>query len=122
MRGLDPHLYQRQIHLSKDAKSVAQRRYRMNLNYVIKVKGGDRQIVKSMIYLAVKQFDRSSAQKERKNMGVCGLSEVERRHRHRCIPTPFYGWSTGRGSGYLWRIHFGLHAGIPGQFYLIQSE
>ena len=38
MRGLDPHLYQRQIHLSKDAKSVAQRRYRMNLNYEVKIK------------------------------------------------------------------------------------
>ena len=27
MQGLDPQLYQHQIHLSKDAKSVAQRRY-----------------------------------------------------------------------------------------------
>ena len=27
MRGLDPNLYQHQIHLSKDAKPVAQRRY-----------------------------------------------------------------------------------------------
>ena len=38
MRGLDPQLYQHQIHLSKDAKTVAQRRYRMNPNYATKVK------------------------------------------------------------------------------------
>ena len=38
MRGLDPQLYQHQIHLSKDAKLVAQRRYRMNPNYAAKVK------------------------------------------------------------------------------------
>ena len=38
MRGLDPQLYQHQIHLSKDAKPVAQRRYRINPNYATKVK------------------------------------------------------------------------------------
>ena len=38
MRGLDPQLYQHQIHLSKDAKPVAQRRYRMNPNYAARVK------------------------------------------------------------------------------------
>ena len=38
MRGLDPQLYQHQIHLSKDTKPVAQRRYRMNPNYVARVK------------------------------------------------------------------------------------
>ena len=38
MRGLDPQLYQHQIHLSKDAKPVAQRRYRMNPNYAVRVK------------------------------------------------------------------------------------
>ena len=38
MRGLDPQLYQHQIHLSTDAKPVAQRRYRMNPNYVARVK------------------------------------------------------------------------------------
>ena len=38
MRELDPQLYQHQIHLSKDTKPVAQRRYRMNLNYAAKVK------------------------------------------------------------------------------------
>ena len=38
MRGLDPQLYQHQIHLSTDAKPVAQRRYRMNPNYAAKVK------------------------------------------------------------------------------------
>ena len=32
MRGLDPQLYQHQIHLSTDAKPVEQRRYRMNPN------------------------------------------------------------------------------------------
>ena len=37
MRGLDPKMYQHQIHLSKDAKPVAQRRYRMNPNYAAKV-------------------------------------------------------------------------------------
>ena len=38
MRGLDPQLYQHQIHPSTDAKSIAQRRYRMNPNYAAKVK------------------------------------------------------------------------------------
>ena len=38
MWGLDPQLYQHQIHLSTDAKPVAQQRYRMNLNYAAKVK------------------------------------------------------------------------------------
>mgnify|MGYP000146696510 CR=1 FL=1 len=38
MQGLDPQLYQHQIHLSKDAKPVAQRRYRMNPNYATRVK------------------------------------------------------------------------------------
>ena len=38
MRGLDPQLYQHQIHLNKDAKPIAQRRYRMNPNYAAKVK------------------------------------------------------------------------------------
>ena len=38
MRGLDPQLYQHQIHLSTDAKPVAQRRYRMNPNYAAKIK------------------------------------------------------------------------------------
>ena len=38
MRGLDPQLYQHQIHLSKDTKPVVQRRYRMNPNYATKVK------------------------------------------------------------------------------------
>ena len=38
MRGLDPQLYQHQIHLNKDVKPVAQRRYRMNPNYATKVK------------------------------------------------------------------------------------
>ena len=38
MRGLDPQLYQHQIHLSIDVKPVAQRRYRMNSNYAAKVK------------------------------------------------------------------------------------
>ena len=38
MRGLDPQLYQHQIHLSTDAKPIAQRRYRMNPNYAAKVK------------------------------------------------------------------------------------
>ena len=37
MQGLDPQLYQHQIHLSMDAKPVAQRRYRMNPNYAAKV-------------------------------------------------------------------------------------
>ena len=38
MRGLDPQLYQHQIHLSTDAKPIAQRRYPMNPNYAAKVK------------------------------------------------------------------------------------
>ena len=38
MRGLDPQLYQHQIHLSADAKPVAQRSYRMNPKYAAKVK------------------------------------------------------------------------------------
>ena len=38
MRGLDPKLYQHQIHLNKDAKPIAQRHYQMNPNYALKVK------------------------------------------------------------------------------------
>ena len=38
MLGLDPKLYQHQIHLNKDAKLVAQRRYQMNPNNALKVK------------------------------------------------------------------------------------
>ena len=38
MRGMDPQLYQHQIHLSTYAKPIAQRRYRMNTNYAAKVK------------------------------------------------------------------------------------
>ena len=37
MRGFDPQLYQHQIHLSTDAKPVAQCHYRMNPNYAMKV-------------------------------------------------------------------------------------
>ena len=37
MKGLAPKLYQHQIHLNMDAKPVAQRRYQMNPNYVLKV-------------------------------------------------------------------------------------
>ena len=37
MRGVDPQLYQHQIHFNTDARTVAQRRYRMNPNYVAKV-------------------------------------------------------------------------------------
>ena len=38
MKGLDPAFYQHQINLHKDSKPVQQRKYRLNLNYVIKVK------------------------------------------------------------------------------------
>ena len=38
MRGLYPQLYPHQIHLSKDAKLVAQQHYRMNPNYTARVK------------------------------------------------------------------------------------
>ena len=38
MKGLDPVFCQHQINLHKDAKLVQQRRYRLNPNYVIKVK------------------------------------------------------------------------------------
>ena len=38
MWGLDPQLYQHQIHLSNDAKPVAQRRYWINPNYAARVK------------------------------------------------------------------------------------
>ena len=38
MRGLDPQLYQHQIHLRTDAKPVAQKCYRMNPNYPAKIK------------------------------------------------------------------------------------
>ena len=38
MKGLNPQFYHHQIHLSKDAKPVAQRRYQMNSNYGAKVK------------------------------------------------------------------------------------
>ena len=38
MKGLDPQYYQHQIHLLHDARLVQQRHYRMNPNYVAKVK------------------------------------------------------------------------------------
>ena len=38
MRGLDPQLYQNQIHLITDAKLVAQQCYRINPNYAAKVR------------------------------------------------------------------------------------
>ena len=38
MNRLDPQFYQHQIHLSKGAKPLAARRYRMNPNYAAKVK------------------------------------------------------------------------------------
>ena len=38
MKELDPQYYQNQIHLLHDARSVQQRRYRMNPNYAAKVK------------------------------------------------------------------------------------
>ena len=38
MKGLDPTFWQHQINLHKDAKPIQQRRYRLNLNYVVKVK------------------------------------------------------------------------------------
>ena len=38
MKGLDPQYYQHQIHLQTDARPIQQRRYRMNPNYVAKVK------------------------------------------------------------------------------------
>ena len=38
MEGLDPKFYQHQINLVTDVKLVQQRRYRMNLNYAVRVK------------------------------------------------------------------------------------
>ena len=38
MKGLDPAFCQHQIHLNKVAKPVQQRRYRLNPNYIIRVK------------------------------------------------------------------------------------
>ena len=38
MKGLDPSFCLHQIYLHKDAKPIQQRRYRLNLNYVVKVK------------------------------------------------------------------------------------
>ena len=38
MNGLDTKFYQHQINLATDAKPVQQRRYRMNPNYVARVK------------------------------------------------------------------------------------
>ena len=38
MKGLDPKFYQHQINLVTDVKLVQQRRYRMNLNYAVRVK------------------------------------------------------------------------------------
>ena len=38
MKGMGPKFYQHQINLSIDAKKVQQQRYRMNLNYAIRIK------------------------------------------------------------------------------------
>ena len=54
MRGLDPQLYQRQIHLNTDAKSVAQRRYQMNPNYAAKVKEEINQLLRVGFIQSVK--------------------------------------------------------------------
>ena len=46
MQGLDTTFCQHQIHLNKDAKPVQQRRYRLNPNYVVKVKEEINKILK----------------------------------------------------------------------------
>ena len=38
MKGLDPQYYQHQIHLHMDSRPIQPRRYRMNPNYLARVK------------------------------------------------------------------------------------
>ena len=52
MQGLDPQLYQHQLHLSADAKPVAQQRYRMNPNYAVKLKEEIDKLLKSRFHPA----------------------------------------------------------------------
>ena len=70
MRGLDPQLYQHQIHLNKDAKPVAQRCYRMNPNYAPKVKEEIDKLLRVGFIRPVKEShmakpDSGSSEKER---------------------------------------------------------
>ena len=46
MKGLDPAFCQHQIHLNKDAKPIQQQSYRLNPNYVVKVKEEINKILK----------------------------------------------------------------------------
>ena len=55
MKGLEPKFYQHQIHLTKDAKPVAQRCYRMNQNYATKVKEEIDKLLRVRIIWPVKQ-------------------------------------------------------------------
>ena len=55
MKVMDPQFYQHQIHLSKDAKLVAQRHYRMNPNYAVKVKEEIGELLRVRFIKPVKQ-------------------------------------------------------------------
>ena len=55
MKGLDPKFYQHQINLATDAKPVQQRRYRMNPNYVARVKEEINKLLKIGFILPVKR-------------------------------------------------------------------
>ena len=55
MKGLDPKFYQHKINLATDAKPVQQRRYRMNPNYVARVKEEMDKLLKAGFIRPVKQ-------------------------------------------------------------------
>ena len=55
MKGLDPKFYHHQINLAMDAKPVQQRRYRMNPNYVARVKEEIDKLLKSGFIRPVKR-------------------------------------------------------------------
>ena len=81
MRGSDPKLYQHQIHLSKDAQTVAQRRYPMNSNYVLKVKEEIGKLLQVGFIRPVKQngkiqVDLHHTQKEWENLGLVDYQKL----------------------------------------------
>ena len=102
MRGLDPQLYQHQIHLSKDAKLVAQRRYQMKPSYAAKVKEEIDKLLRVGFMRPVRQAAWLSpivvVPKKNSKIRVYRLLEIKCRNSHGRVSTSVYGWRPGRGS------------------------
>ena len=103
IRRLDPQLYQHKIHLSTDAKPVAQRRYRMNPNYAAKVKEEIDKLLKVGFIRPIKQATWLSPivvvpKKNRQNPSMRRLSKVKCSHSNRCVLITVHRQGVGRGS------------------------